>query len=196
MCIKEGVSKVTICKKGIVFGLVVALSLFAAACNGSLSREEAEGLIRSSDFMAKPLENTVSLYRNRVFSADDLMAEHPEMRAFLETGLVEVRPDKVVLTVPIGAKFTLTADGVREAAGWRRTSGTNGEEAWIAVTARKELVQVSEPTGDGESAECEFSWKWAATKAGIAVGVPQDRQTSLARFRREAERWVLDEGGL
>ena len=178
-------------------GLVVAVSLLAGACNGSLSQEEAERLIRASDFMAKPLETTLSLYRNRVFSADDLKAEHPEMKAFLESGLVEVRPDKVVLSMPIGAKFMLTADGAREASGgWRRTSGTNGEEAWIAVTARKELVQVSEPTGDGKVAECELTWKWAATKVGTAVGVPQDRQTSLARFRREAEHWVLDESGL
>lgn len=180
-------------KKGILSCVLVAAVLLSA-CSKSLPKEEAERLIRASQFMGKPLSGTLTLYRNRIFSADDLKAEHPEVNPLLAAGLVEVRPDKVLFGMPVGARFALTAEGEREAsAGWQRSSGADGEESWVVVMARKELVQVSDPVANGPLAECDFTWKWAATKAGEPGQVPAEVQTTRAQFRFEGEQWALDE---
>jgi hypothetical protein len=162
-----------------------------------LSKEEAERLIRVSKFMGKPLTGTLTLYRNHIFSADDLRTEHPEVNPLLAAGLVEVRPDKVLFGMPVGARFVLTTEGEREAsAGWQHKPGTEGEDSWMVVLAQRELVQVSEPTANGELAKCDFTWKWTATKTGEASHVPTDVQTARAQFRLESKQWGLDEGRL
>jgi hypothetical protein len=181
-------------KGGSACVLLVLGAALLSACGKGLPKEEAERLIRASEFMGKPLTGTLTLHRNRIFSADSLRAEHPEVSPLLAAGLVEVRPDKVLFGMPVGARFALTTEGEREAAsGWQRTSGTDGEEAWVVVMAHKELVQVSDPVAEGELAECNFAWRWAATKAGEAGQVPEQAQTAQAQFRLEGERWVLDE---
>ena len=183
-------------KKGIPLWVLLAVVLLSA-CGKSLPKEEAERLIRASNFMGSPLTATVTLHRNRIFSADDLRAEHPEVNPLLAAGLVEIRPDKVLFGMPVGARFILTSEGEREAAsGWQHSSGSDGEDSWEVVMAEKDLVQISEPVVTGESAECDFTWKWTATKAGEAGHVPTEVQTDRAQFRVEGEQWVLDEDGL
>jgi hypothetical protein len=183
-------------KAGIWLCILLAAVLLGA-CGKSLPKEEAERLIRTSSFMAKPLTATLTLYRNRVFSADDLRAEHPEVDPLLTAGLVEIRPDKVLFGMPIGARYVLTSAGEHEAsAGWQRRSGAGGEESWEVVTAHKELVQVMEPASKDGSAECDFTWRWVATKAGEGSQAPADAQTARAQFRLENEQWVLDESRL
>jgi hypothetical protein len=183
-------------KKGVSFCVLLAAVLLGS-CGKSLPKEEAERLIRTSSFMGKPLTTTLTLYRNRVFSADDLMAEHPEVNPLLTAGLVEIRPDKVLFGMPVGARYVLTSEGEREASGgWQRRSVAGGEDSWEVVAARKELVQVMEPVAKDGFAECDFTWKWGATKAGEASQVPADAQTARAQFRLEDEHWILDESRL
>jgi hypothetical protein len=183
-------------KKGILPCVLLAAVLLSA-CAKSLPKEEAERLLRVSEYMGKPLTATLTLHRNHVFSADDLRAEHPEFNPLLAAGLVEIRPNKVLFGMPVGARFVLTAEGEREAsASWQHASATGGEESWVVVMAQRELVQVAEPVTQGEMAECDFTWKWVATKAGEASQVPTETQTARAQFRLEGEQWVLETGRL
>src|SRR6476659_2012283 len=59
-----------------------------------LSPAEAERLLRTSRFMAETTSTKLVLYRNRLFPASDLIAEHNDVVKFLDLGLVEVKPDK------------------------------------------------------------------------------------------------------
>lgn len=162
-----------------------------------LTKAEAARLLRSSDFIAEMATTRLVLYRNHIFPAADLMAEHRDAVKFIDLGLVEIRPSEVIWGRPIGAKFVLTAEGEQAVAtGWRSTSGPGGEEAWIVPTARKELVRVAEPVTDGESAECSFTWRWVPTKIGDKTGALKATVTSSASFHLDKDRWYLDESSL
>src|SRR4051794_40907410 len=135
-----------------VCGLVVAL--FLGCGQKKLTRLEAEKLLRSCGFMNELATTRLVLARNLVFPAPDLLAEHREITPFLYLGLVEVRPNEVLWGQPVGARFVLTLDGEREAAGWRSTAGPRGEEAWLVPTARKYLLLVQQPAVQKGTAEC------------------------------------------
>lgn len=162
---------------------------------GELTKAEATRLLRSSDFLGEMATTRLVLYRNRIFPAADLIAEHRDTVKFIDLGLVEIRPSEVLWGKPIGAKFVLTPEGEQAAAtGWRTTSGPGGEEAWIVPTARKELVRVAEPVTSGESAECSFTWKWVPTKVGDKTGAAKGTEAGSASFYLDEDRrWHLDE---
>lgn len=163
----------------------------------TLTKAEAERLLRSSDYLKETAKTRLVLSRNLFFPATDLLAEHPEVVKFIDLGLVEVRPNEVLWGRPVGAKFVLTAAGERSATDeWQHTSGPGGEEAWFVPTARKELVQVRKPTTRDESASCMFVWKWVPTKIGEKTGASKTTETSSARFYLDDERWYLDESSL
>lgn len=163
----------------------------------SLTKAEAERLLRSSNFLSETATTRLVLYRNHVFPAADLIAEHRDMVTFMDLGLVAVQPNEVWLGKSIGARFALTPEGERAAAsGWQHTSGPRGEDAWIVPTARKELVQVREPVIKKESADCTFVWEWTPTKIGDKTGAPKDSETFSARFHLEGEEWYLDENSI
>ncbi|HKI06096.1 MAG TPA: hypothetical protein VKK31_29220 [Thermoanaerobaculia bacterium] len=175
--------------------LVAALSLLG--CRKPLKKPEAERLLRSANFLAETATTRLVLYRNFVFPAADLIAEHRDMVKFMDLGLVAVQPNEVWLGKPIGARFVLTSEGERSAAsGWQHTSGSGGEDAWIVPTARKELVQVREPVDRGQFAECTFVWKWIPTKVGDKTGAPKGSETFSARFHLEGDEWYLDESSI
>jgi hypothetical protein len=164
---------------------------------GELTKAEAARLLRSSDFMAEMATTRLVLYRNHIFPAADLIAEHRDTVKFVDLGLVEVRPGEVLWGRPIGAKFVLTPEGEQAAAtGWRSTSGPGGEEAWIVPTARKELVRIANPVTYEESAECSFTWRWVPTKIGDKTGAFKSSETGSASFHLDRDRWYLDESSI
>lgn len=178
--------------------LIFSVSLLAIlACGQKLTQAEARELILSSSFLNEASYAKLTLYKNTVFSADSLLKEHPDTRLFLSAGLAEIRPNSVLFGREIGARIALTAEGERlSASGWQRATGSKGEEAWLVPTFRRELVEVFEPVTSGESAECEFSWKWAGTKLGDAIGARSGTENSPARFRLSNKKWQLVEKSL
>ena len=183
----------------IVLWVFLLAALTAPGClwQKSLTKAEAERLLRSSNFLSETATTRLVLYRNLVFPAADLIAEHRDMVRFMDLGLVAVQPNEVWLGKPIGARFVLTPEGERaSASGWEHTSGPAGEGAWIVPTARKELVQVREPVTREKSADCTFVWKWVSTKIGDKAGTPKGSETSSARFHLEGEEWYLDENSV
>jgi hypothetical protein len=181
--------------------ILLAVSLIAAlillGCKKPLKQAEAERLLRSSNFLAETATTRLVLYRNLVFPAADLIAEHRDIVKFMDLGLVAVQPNEVWLGKPIGARFVLTSEGERAAAtGWHHTSGLSGEDAWIVPTARKELVQIRQPVTHEQAADCTFVWKWASTKIGDKAGAPKGSETSSAKFHRDDDEWYLDESSI
>lgn len=183
----------------IVFWIFLLAALTALGCfrQKSLTKDEAERLLRASSFLDETATTRLVLYRNLVFPAADLIAQHRDMVKFMDLGLVTVQPNEVWLGKPVGARFVLTPEGERAAAaGWQHTSGSRGEDAWIVPTARKELVQVRQPVTRETSADCTFVWKWAPTKIGDKAGAPKGSETFSARFHLEGEEWSLDENSV
>lgn len=177
--------------------VLVARYVVIGSSPRTLSKTEAERLLRASRFMAETASTKLVLYRNRLFPASDLIAEHNDMVKFLDLSLVEVKPDKILWGKPFGAKFILTAEGERLAAtGWQHTWGPGGEEAWTVPTARKELIKVLNPATHEEVAECSFTWKWTPNKIGEKAGAAKGSETASASFRRNDERWYLDESSI
>jgi hypothetical protein len=177
-----------------VCGLVVAL--FLGCGQKKLTKLEAEKLLRSCGFMNELATTRLVLSRNLMFPAADLLAEHREMTPFINLGLVEVRPNEVLWGHPVGAKFVLTLDGEREAAGWRPAAGPGGEEAWLVPTARKDLLLVQQPAVREGTAECSFIWRWTPTRVGAKVGAPKGAETWAARFHLAGDQWYLDESSI
>lgn len=164
---------------------------------GEFTKAEATRLLRSSDFLAEMATTRLVLYRNRIFPASDLIAEHRDTVKFVDLGLVEIRPSDVLWGKPIGARFVLTPQGEQAAAGWRTTSGPGGEEAWIVPTARKVLIRVAKPVTSGELAECSFTWRWVPTKVGDKTGAFRGSEAGSASFHLDEDgRWYLDEGSI
>lgn len=162
-----------------------------------LSKAEAERLLLASEFLAETAMTRLVLSRNRVFSAADLVASHPEVVKFIELGLVGFRPNSVILGQPIGARFVLTPEGERaSASGWRPAVGPAGEEAWMVPTSRKRLVHVRSPKTAAQTAVCSFRWKWVPTEVGDKGGAPAGTETSSAGFYLDDDRWYLDEGSI
>jgi hypothetical protein len=179
-----------------VSAVLVATRIIGGFPKG-LSQKEAERLLRSTRFMDEAVSTKLVLYKNLVLPATDLLAEHRDMVKFLDLGLVEVRPNTVWWSKPVGAKFELTAEGERAAAaGWQHTAGSGGEEAWLVPTARKELILVLKPVTQEEAAECAFTWKWAPNKIGEKIGIPKATESYSVRFHRQGDRWNLDESSI
>ncbi|HEX4963588.1 MAG TPA: hypothetical protein VF173_22360 [Thermoanaerobaculia bacterium] len=177
--------------------VLVAKRVVTGSSPKTLSKTEAERLLRASRFMAETASTKLVLYRNRLFPASDLIAEHNDSIKFLDLGLVEVKPDKVLWGRPFGAKLVLTAEGERmSAAGWQHTWGPGGEEAWTVPTARKELVTVLNPATHEEVAECSFTWKWTPNKVGEKAGAAKNTESSKATFHRQDGQWLLDEASI
>lgn len=183
---------------------VCAVSWFLVGCGPEdLTTVEADRLLRDSEFLRQTSTTKLILYKDDWISIPDFVAQHPDLKPFLDLGLVAVRSARRVWILGlVGAVSYLTPEGERASAGWQRSSGPEGEDAWMVPTASKELVEVQVPVeiSDTEAA-CSFTWKWIPTAMGKAVGTPDTTETSRAKFRlREQtdgeEKWFLEEGSV
>lgn len=107
-------------KAKLLVQIAVALILLIAVAAGAvvlvkeylgqqeIPRQEAERLIRVSEFMRQAAMTRLVLPRNLLFPPSDLTAEHPEVMPFMNLGLVTVQPGQVLWGRPVGAKFVLT----------------------------------------------------------------------------------------
>ncbi len=177
--------------------LVVALGVLLKISRPvSLPRDEAERLLRESDFLKETRPLTLTLFFNRWFPEADLRKEHPEVEPFIRAGLVEVLPHTVIGGIHFGAKFALTDEGEKRAFSekWQRTSGPSEEEAWILVIAHKNLETVSEPVTTKDRAECDFAWKWnpADPSLDLSDKIETALQASHATFQLVNDYWLLD----
>src|SRR5690242_21848207 len=73
-------------------GVCVGAWIWVSHYGKQLTTVEAERLLRDSEFLRQTWPTRLVLYKNAVFPESNLIAEHPEVKPFLDLGLVAVRP--------------------------------------------------------------------------------------------------------
>lgn len=181
---------------------MVLLAASGACSDGTLSRDRAASLITSVEGFSREARFTIQTGAP-LQSAFKCLSQAEVERSPVNQFMVQrgwVRFGAREANVGFGTKATcpaleLTPEGQAASAQWTGGRAASGQgTAWAVPIARRELVAVTGlTTGQNESTQVEFDWKWTSNETGAALrkSVPKANAffDQVRKGRASCRRW-------